>query len=92
MTARELWPINNLTAPMFAPFFKSIVTSIVIPSSVIVMENHLFNLCENLNIFVEVDEDIPNGWVYDWTANITNKNVYYLGTWSYVNGVPKPNK
>lgn len=57
----------------------------VVLGKVRVMNNFVF---ENTNIFLTEYTEIPSNWVY-WQDNC---KVYCKGEWSYVNGVPTPNK
>ncbi len=57
---------------------------IVIPNSVEIIGEKAF---KNVTIFCEVDKK-PSGWHYNFALN--NCEVYWKGTWEYVNGVPQP--
>ena len=64
------------------------IEKIVIPASVKDIGANAFNGCSNLTIFADVANK-PDGWDSAWNPN--NKQVYWLGAWTYdVNGVPIP--
>ncbi len=51
--------------------------------------DYAFQYCRSLTIYCEASSQ-PSGWNYYW--NSSNRPVYWAGEWSYVNGVPTPNK
>lgn len=57
---------------------------VIIPKSVEIIEYHAF---KNVTIYCEVEEK-PVGWDKDFAEN--NCEVYWKGTWEYVDGIPQP--
>ena len=57
---------------------------VIIPKSVEIIEYQAF---ENVTIYCEVEEK-PVGWDKDFAEN--NCEVYWKGTWEYVDGIPQP--
>ena len=81
---------NSLTSiGNFAFYDCESLTSIVIPSSVTSIGDRAFAFCRSLTIYCEADSQ-PSGWSSTW--NPDSRAVYWLGQWSYVNGIPKPNE
>ncbi|MCH5180181.1 MAG: leucine-rich repeat domain-containing protein [Erysipelotrichales bacterium] len=73
----------------------SSLTSIIIPSSVTSIRELAFEGCNSLTIYCEASSQ-PSGWDSDWNRRYSYDNrylpVYWAEQWSYVNGVPTPNK
>ena len=69
------------------------LTTIVIPESVMSIEELAFSNCSNLTIFCEV-ESKPEGWDSNWNSlngeYTTKIPVYWAGEWELVDGVPQP--
>ncbi len=80
----------NVISIGYAAFYNcSSLTSIVIPSSVMIIENYAFSGLIFLTVYCEAINK-PSGWSPEW--NHSNRPVYWSGQWSYVDGVPTPNK
>ena len=65
-------------------FFYHNLEYLVIPKSVEKIEAQAF---QNVTIYCEVEEK-PVGWDKDFAEN--NCEVYWKGTWEYVDGIPQP--
>jgi len=81
---------NSMTSIREYAFYNcSSLTSIVIPNSVTSIGSRAFQGCSSLTIYCEASSK-PSGWDSWW--NVNDRPKYWAGEWSYVNGVPTPNK
>ena len=64
------------------------ITNIVIPQSVLTIEDYIFKDCTMLNMIFCESVDKPVGWVDGW-KNYCNAQVYWGNDWSFVNGIPQ---
>ncbi len=67
----------------------SFLKSIIIPNSVTSIGEGVFWNCSSLTIYCEASSQL-DGWNSSW--NNEKRTVYWSKEWSYVNGVPTPNK
>ncbi len=76
----------------------SSLSSLVIPRSVTTIENSVFYQCGSLTVYCEANSKPISEWELFWFGDYKKaslfgdcKGVYYLGEWSYVDGIPTPN-
>ncbi len=78
--------INILNNDTF--FSCSSLELIVIPKLVTKIGKYVFRDCNSLTIFCEASSK-PSGWNETW--NYSDRPVYWVNEWSYVDGEPTPN-
>ena len=66
----------------------SFLKTVIIPDSVKSIGNQAFLQCDSLNIYCEAIQK-PQEWDISWNCD---RPTYWNGQWSYVDGVPTPNR